>query len=121
MPILLPELQIEDCCQSNVLKAAARPMQGASRQPRSIAIGLSEFASLSGRTSRRQDCLSRPHGGCVGSSMPRLEYEYVGGYVVLQLVGFVVRRLGSVSIGMTGADLTARWSLTEHGSRTRPC
>ena len=76
MPILLPELQIEDCCQSNVLKAAARPMQGASRQPRSIAIGLSESATMIGRTEGWQGCLSRPHGVCE-ESRPPVEYEYV--------------------------------------------
>ena len=50
-------------------------MQGASRQPRSIAIGLSESATMIGRTEGWQGWLSRPHGVCEGSRPP-LEYEY---------------------------------------------
>ena len=131
MPILLPELQTEDCCQSNVLNAAVRPMQGASRRPKSIVIGLSESATMIGRPEGWHNWLLRSHGVCE-ESRPHIaqfggtwsiEYSTVQYwrpllYTIFQVVGFVVRRVRSVSIGMTGADLTARWSLTEQGSRT---
>ena len=74
MPILLPELQTEDCCQSNVLNAAARPMQGASRQPKSIARGLSESATTIERPEGWQHWLWRSSGVCE-ESRPPLEYS----------------------------------------------
>ena len=88
MPILLQEIQFEDCCHPNVLtlrrsvqrwqttEAAAHPMQGASRQPRSIRTGLSEYATTTGRKLGRLGWYSHPCDVCEGSR-PSVEFEFV--------------------------------------------